>query len=126
MVIKMAKKILVVDDQEDTCKLLKLTLQDSGYKVIIALSGEEALAKLKKQKVDLVLVDFFMPEMSGRKLCEEIRKDPKLKNLKLMFLTVAQYGEEGYKEMERLKISDCIIKPFENDDLIQRIKKIVG
>jgi len=120
------KKILVVDNEEDTCKLVKVNLQDAGYKVITALSGKEALSKLKKQKVDLVLVDYFMPEMSGRKLCEEIRKDTKLKNLKLMFLTIAQYGKEGYKEMERLKISDYIIKPFKNDDLIKRVKKLVG
>jgi len=122
----MAKKLLVVDDQEDTCKLVKVTLQDSGYKVIIALSGKEALSKLKKQKVDLVLVDYFMPEMSGRKLCEEIRKDAKLKNIKLAFLTVAEYGKKGHEEMKELKILDYIKKPFVEDDLIKRVKKIIG
>ena len=120
------KKILVVDDAEEMRIVIKKLLKNKGYKVITALSGKEALAKLKKQKVDLVLVDYFMPEMSGRKLCEEIRKDQKLKNLKLMFLTIAQYGKEGYNEMKRLKISDHIIKPFKKDDMIQRVKKIVG
>jgi len=120
------KQILVVDDEEDTCKLVKVNLQDAGYKVIIALSGKEALSELKKQKVDLVLVDYFMPEMSGRKLCEEIRKDTKLKNIKLVFLTVAEYGEKGYEELKKLNILDYIKKPFVEEDLIKRVKKIIG
>lgn len=119
-------KVMVVDDEENICKLIKELLEGVGYKVITALSGKEALTNLIKEKVDLVLVDFFMPEMSGMELCEEIRKDAKLKNLKLAFLTVAQFGKEGYKEMEKLNILDYIQKPFDNQDLIKRVKKMLG
>jgi CheY-like chemotaxis protein len=125
-VLNMAKKIMTVDDEENILMLVKELLEEEGYNVKTASSGKEALAKLRKEKFDLVLLDFFMPEMSGRDVAEEIRKDKKLKNLKLAFLTVAQYGKHGMDELKRLKVLDYIQKPFDNDDLKARVKKIVG
>lgn len=119
-------KILIVDDEEHILKLVSELLTGAGLTTVTASSGKEALATLRKQKIDLVLLDFFMPEMSGREVAEEIRKDPKLKNQKIAFLTVAQYGKEGYAEIKRLKIADYIQKPFDNQDLINRVKKLVG
>jgi CheY-like chemotaxis protein len=122
----MAIKIMAVDDEENILRLVKDTLEEDGCKVVTASSGDEALAKLRKDKVDLVLLDFFMPEMSGREVAEEIRKDKKLKNLKLAFLTVAQFGRSGIAHLKRLKIADYIKKPFDIDDLKRRVKKIAG
>lgn len=123
--VKAAKKILVVDDEEPICTLVKELLQGAGYSVRIALNGNEALAKLRAEKVDLALVDFFMPGMSGRELCEAIREDPQLKNTNLAFLTVAQFGKGGYEEIKELGLKDYIKKPFDNQDLIARVGKIV-
>lgn len=122
----MPKKIMIVDDEENICVLVKELLGREGFKVETAMSGAEALAKLRKFPVDLVLVDFFMPEMNGRELCEEIRKDAKLKSLKLAFLTVAQFGKGGQEEIKKLKMLDYIQKPFDNQDLVNRVKKMVG
>ena len=121
----MVKKILTVDDEENICFLIKELLENEGFKVVTATSGKSALQKLKKEKVDLVILDFFMPDMSGRDVAEEIRKDKSLKDLKLVFLTVAQYGKEGYQELKRLNVLDYIHKPFDNQDLIARIKKVL-
>ena len=121
----MGKKILVVDDEEDITALVKTLLEDEGYKVNAAKNGEEGLTKLKKDKFDLVLIDMFMPGISGREMCERMRKDPKIKDTKCAFLTVAQFGPEGEKEIQKLGCLDYIKKPVENNDFKKRIKNIL-
>ena len=123
----MAKKlIMVVDDEPSLCKLVIDVLGGAGYKVVRALNGKECLEKLRKVKPDLILVDFFMPEMSGRELCVKIRADPKLENLKLAFLTVARFSAKGENELKRMGVLDYIQKPFDYKDLKRRVMKIVG
>jgi len=119
------KQILVVDDEEDIRTLIKDLLQDEGYKVETVNDGKEALAALKKKKFDLALLDFFMPGMSGRRVAERIREDPKTKTQKIAFLTVAEFGEQGEKELKKLGSLDYIHKPINNEEFIKRIKKIV-
>jgi len=123
--IKMTKKILVVDDEEDIRMLLERLLENEGYDVSLAGEGKEALAILKKEKVDLALLDFFMPGMSGRELAELIRKDIEIKDTKLAFLTVDEFNLMEKEEMKMLNIRDYIQEPFDNEDLRQRIKNII-
>jgi len=116
------KKILIVDDEPDIIKLLQRTFEPE-FKVVTASSGKEALKKLKKD-FDLVLMDHFMPNMSGVQLLERIRKDKKLKNLKCAFLTVANFGDTGMGKLKKLKSLDYIKKPFSTKDILIRVKKI--
>ena len=118
--------ILVVDDEPDIAELVKRTLEEGGYDVATALNGDEALEQLGKGQVDLALIDFMMPEMTGRDLVEKIRADPQLRDLKLAFLTAAAFGDEGKEELQRLGALDYIAKPFDNEDLIQRVKRMIG
>jgi len=121
----MTKKILAVDDEEDIRMVVKDVLESSGFKVDTAKGGQEALKKMKKEKFDLVLIDFFMPEMSGRELLEAIKKDSQLKKTKCAFLTVASFPERGIEKLKKLGILDYIKKPFDNEDLINRVKKML-
>jgi len=121
----MAKKIMVVDDEEALIELLDAVLETEGYEVITATSGDECLEKLKTVKPDLILLDMMMPGMSGREVCENIRKNPKTKDLKVAFLTVAKFSETGKNVLKKMKVLDYITKPFDNDDLLKRIKKII-
>jgi len=114
--------VMIVDDEPDICLVVRRALEAHGIEVVEARSGEEALRKLRSKPVDLVLIDFLMPGMSGRELAERIRRDPKLKDLKLAFLTVANFGEVGENELKSLGILDYIRKPFKKDDLVQRVK----
>jgi len=122
----MKKKIMIVDDEEGIIELLTAILEEEGYEVITAMDGKECLEKLKKVKPDLILLDMMMPGMSGREVCEKIRKNPKTKNLKIVFLTVARFSEMGKDVLKKLNVLDYITKPFDNKDLIRRIKNIVG
>ncbi|MCK5022800.1 MAG: response regulator [Candidatus Aenigmarchaeota archaeon] len=120
------RKIMIVDDEESLIALLTAILEEEGYEVIPAINGEEALEKLKTVKPDLMLLDMMMPGMSGRETCENIRKNPKTENLKIAFVTVAKFSEAGKGKLDSMKVSDYITKPFDNDDLLKRIKKIIG
>lgn len=122
----MSKKILVVDDEKDVRNVVKVVLEDAGYKVATVSDGPNALKKLRKELRDLVLIDMFMPRMSGRELCERIRSDKKLKKLKCAFLTVAEFSDAGKEELKRMKVLDYIKKPFDNKDLARRVKKMLG
>jgi DNA-binding response OmpR family regulator len=122
----MAKKIMVVDDEESLLELVSAVLEEAGYDAITASNGEEALAKLKTEKPDLVLLDMMMPGMSGREVCTRIRSDPKTKELKIAFLTVAKFSEVGKDQLSKMNVSDYITKPFDNEDLLKRVKKILG
>ncbi len=123
----MVKKIMIIDDEPDLREMINLLIKTEGFDTMTAPNGKEALKILKETeaKPDLVLVDMFMPEMSGRELCEKIRDEENLKDLKLAFLTVAAFREQGKEMLKKLNISDYITKPFDNDDLLKRVHKIL-
>lgn len=122
----MAKTIMVVDDEADILELVRAVLGNSGFNVISAVSGQDCLQKLKNAKPDLILMDMMMPGMSGRETTEKIRQDPKTKNIKIAFLTVARFSEMGKDTLKKMKVLDYIAKPFDNDDLVARVKKLVA
>lgn len=124
----MSKKIMIVDDKKDTVEMVEALLTAKGYNVESANNGKDALEQLKNfdEKPDLILLDMFMPEMSGREVCEKIRSDDALKDLKIAFFTVASFSDKGKETLESLNVSDYITKPFESQDLLRRIQKIVG
>jgi len=118
--------ILVVDDEEDIADSLRILLEREGYGVDIAHSGPSGMLKMKKKKYDLVLLDLFMPKISGREVAEKIRKDQKLKEQKIVFLTIAKLSEAGHAEIEKLNPVDYIVKPIDNQDFRERIQKALG
>ena len=116
---------MIVDDEVDILKVIETIFKKEGYKVVKANSGFDALKMLKKIRPDLILVDYFMPKMSGIELCEKIRSDNKLKDIKLAFLTVGTFSLVSEKYLERMNVLDIIKKPFDYKDIISRVKKII-
>jgi CheY-like chemotaxis protein len=121
------KKVFIVENNPSVIKTVEAILSSEEYKISNATSGEQALSKLQNTKPDLILIDYFMPRMNGIELCGKIREKEKFKNTKIAFLTVADFiphGVEG-KALKRLKVLGFITKPFENDDLIRKIKSFL-
>ena len=121
----MPKKIMVVDDEDNILLLVEGVLRASGFQVVTANSGSECLKLLPKEKPDLVLLDIMMPEMSGIRVAEAIRSDPKTKNLKIAFLTVVMSHELNSGRLKKVKALDYIKKPFDNEDLVRRVRKLL-
>jgi DNA-binding response OmpR family regulator len=120
------KKVSVVDDDPSLLELISAVLEQEGYDIETYTNGEDFLNTLKTSKPDLVLLDMMMPGMSGREVCEKVREDPETKDVKIIFVTVAKFSETGKETLEKMNVQDYVTKPFDNTDLVNRIKKILG
>ena len=119
------KTIMIVDDEYLILETVQDILKKAGFNVITALSGDEALKKLKKSKADLALIDVMMPGMGGIELTKKIRMDKNIKNIDIAFLSVLTFSELQKYKLKKYKILDYIQKPFERKELIARINKII-
>lgn len=118
------KKILVVDDEPDTVDLIKLVLTTEGYDVIPAYSGMECFKILKMEKPSLILLDIMMPEMDGWEVFHRVRKE--YEDIPVAILTVRDRDIDKMLGKHVLKADDYITKPFGRQELIDRVKKIIG
>jgi len=118
------KKILVIDDEEDMQKLLKMRLEQENFTVVIAGDGDMGVKTAEQEIPDLILLDIMMPKMDGFTCLKEIRKLPNTKNLPILILSGKE--EEKVRDLFAFqKISGYIEKPFELDDLVAKIKEIL-
>ena len=122
----MAKKVLIVDDEEDILTSMRILIEGMGFEAKTVNNGKIALERLQLEKFDLVLLDMLMPEMTGREVLKRIRADKKLKDQKVVFLTVVQLSEIGKDVVKRLRPAGYINKPIDIDDFRAKIKKILG
>ena len=119
----MKKKILLVDDELDLLRIARIRLESFGYEVVALTTGEEALAWLEKNVPDLILLDLVLPKMQGQEVCKWLKSNDKLK-----CIPVILYSSKGdiSEEAKRVCANDCIAKPFEAQDLLFKIKKLIG
>ena len=115
------KTILLVDDEADIRTAVREILEHEKYKVITAVDGDDCLKKLKTVKPDLILLDIMMP---GTPVKEVIKK---IKGVKIAFCSVVRMADMEKEElMKQGNIVDFIQKPFELEDLVKRVKKLIG
>ncbi|MEM3421359.1 MAG: response regulator [Candidatus Hadarchaeum sp.] len=125
------KKIMVVDDSRSIVRAVELLLESENYSVIPAFNGKECLEKLPQEKPDLVLLDVMMPGLNGREVCRRIKEINK--DIKVIFLTgVGVTKSEAFSALcqkfhadisKELGAVDYITKPFDNEDLVRRVKR---
>jgi two-component system, cell cycle response regulator len=113
--------ILCVDDEPANLKLLENILVPRGYEVISVASGQDALLKIKKLTIDLVLLDLMMPGMDGLQVSRKIKENKKYKNIPIIMLT-AYSGVESYIESLSDEVFAYLHKPFETEELARLIK----
>jgi response regulator RpfG family c-di-GMP phosphodiesterase len=118
-------RILIVDDLEENLYLLEILLKENGYKVIPAKNGVEALSKLRKESIDLIISDILMPRMDGFQLCRECKKDESLKKIPFIFYTATYTDKEDEKFALGLGAERFIIKPQEPDIFIKILKEVI-
>jgi len=114
--------VLVVDDQAQNTRLLDAVLSSRGYRVLAAGSGEEALAKLASDPVDVVLLDIVMPVMDGYEVCRRIRADEATAFLPVVMIT-ASGDQEKLRALEN-GADDFVSKPFNQAELLARVASL--
>jgi len=117
---------MVVDDEKEVLDSVALLLESRGYRVVKACDGKECLEKVDAKPPDLMLLDIMMPDMTGEKVAEAIRKRPGAKKTRIVMLSAATLTKDEMKKMVCGQVVDFIEKPFDISDLLARVKKALG
>ncbi|MDD4955029.1 MAG: response regulator [Candidatus Omnitrophica bacterium] len=119
----MNKKILVVDDESDILKEVSFILERKGFTVYTGVNGKEAIELAERFKPDLIILDVFMPCVSGSEAGKVIRENEELKHIPIILLTASIDNIEA-KRMECMA-DDYIFKPFDYKELLKKIEKLI-
>lgn len=118
-VFNMPKRILVVEDEVQIAKIIKLEFEYEGYEVVIAYNGKFGLEVALQGKIDLVLLDIMLPEMNGIEVLRRIRKENEL--IPVILLTARNMTMDKVTGLD-LGANDYITKPFEMEELLARVR----
>ena len=117
-------KVMIVDDFATMRRILRNILKQIGFKNIIeADDGKHALKELKKEKVDLIMCDWNMPEMPGIELLKTVRSDDELKEIPFVMVT-AEAQKDNILEAVKSGVSNYVVKPFTAETITEKLTKI--
>lgn len=122
----MAKRILIVEDEPNIIDIATVRLEHLGYEVIPAVDAEEAIAFLQKNTCNLILMDLLLPKMQGDELCKNLKSDDRYKNIPIILFTASVIRPSLLEQVREMGADDCILKPFEPEELSEKIKKFIG
>lgn len=122
----MAKKILIIEDEEIILDLLEKKLSREGYEISSAMDGEAGLRMMRTSKPDLILLDIIMPKMGGFEVMEEMQKDQELK--KIPIIVVSNSGQPvEVGRAQALGAKDWLIKTiFDPQEVLDKVVKQIG
>ncbi|MEM6732252.1 MAG: response regulator [Myxococcota bacterium] len=116
--------VLTVDDSRAVRMMVRKALQGLDVTVLEAENGAQGLEVIRDKQPDLVLLDYNMPEMDGEQMLTELRKDPSVRETQVMMLTTEAMGGT-MERLESLGLSEYIIKPFKQPDLMRKVRALV-
>lgn len=119
------KKVLVCDDHPLLLSLLTERLVHSGFRVVEASNGSEALSALRSQRIDAVILDSMMPDIDGYRVLCEIKADPALASIPVIMLT-ARSEETDIVSALAAGASDYVVKPFIPEELLMRLMRLIS
>lgn len=122
----MVPKILLVEDDSDIQKLVRLSLKFRGVQeVVVAEDGEKCLSVVAEVQPDVILLDVMLPKMNGYEICRRLKSNPKTKNIPVIFLSARAMDIEVKKGL-RLGARGYLVKPFDPMSLYDDISELLG
>ena len=122
----MTKKILIIEDEKELCEILTDELSAQGYKISVALNGNEGLAMIQQVEPDLIICDRSMPQMTGYQLLERLRDVyPQYRKLPFIFLTALSDPRDRHA-VDHLEPTAYLEKPINFDKLLKTISKALS
>lgn len=121
----MAKeRILVVEDEEDILELVRYNLAKEGYRVSVAVSGEDALKKVPVEEPDLIILDLMLPGVDGLEVCRRLKGDPRTQHIPIIMLTAKGEESDIVVGLE-MGADDYVTKPFSPKVLLARMRSVL-
>ena len=121
----MARRILIADDEPDIVTSLEFLMRGGDYEVRVALNGEEALRLAESFRPDVVLLDVMMPQRSGFEVCQKIRENPALRDVKIVMLTAKGRDVEKDRGLN-LGANAYVTKPFSTKELMNTVRCLLS
>src|SRR5471032_342474 len=118
------QRILIVDDNETNRDILEARLSASGYEVLHAQDGEEALAAAKQHKPDLILLDIMMPKIDGIEVCKCLKSDPILSFIPIILVTARADSADVVQGLDA-GADEYLTKPIDQKALVARVKAML-
>jgi DNA-binding response OmpR family regulator len=120
----MTRRILIADDEPNIVVSLEYLMKREGHAVSVARDGREALAAIRRDRPDLVLLDVMMPAMSGFDVCQAVRADPALAGVRILMLT-AKGRDTDLAKGTALGADAYVTKPFSTPELAARVRELL-
>jgi DNA-binding response OmpR family regulator len=120
----MKSKILVVDDEPDALEVLGFKLREAGFAPVFATDGIKALAAVRSERPDLIVLDLMLPEIDGMEVCKILRRDPATVAIPVLMLTAKAAEMDRVLGLE-LGADDYVTKPYSPRELVLRIRKLL-
>jgi PAS domain S-box-containing protein len=114
-------KVLIVDDTPANIDVLRRILNDDGFEISIAMSGEAALSLVEKNRPNLILLDVMMPGINGFETCEKLKANPSTNNIPIIFVTAKNEVEDIVRGFNVGSV-DYIAKPFKREEVLSRVQ----
>ncbi len=121
----MPKKLLLADDSVTIQKVISITFASDDYELVVVGDGDSAIEKAKEVSPDIILADIAMPGKTGYEVCEAVKNDPALSHIPVMLLA-GTFEPLDSDEAQRVKANDSIVKPFESQELIDKVNAILA
>ncbi|MDO8752518.1 MAG: response regulator [Anaerolineales bacterium] len=118
-------KVLIVDDEPNNVDFLEQALEDSGYQLITATNGQEALNKIQSEQPDLVLLDLAMPIMDGFAVLERVKADQSLRDIPIIIIS-AEHDSKSVVRGIKQGAEDYLTKPVNVGLLVKKVKEYMG
>jgi DNA-binding response OmpR family regulator len=120
----MPKKILIVDDEPSIIVPVQFLMEQNGYDVLVAFSGEEAMEVIEENQPDLILLDIMLPVIDGFEVCQRVRENPQWNKIKIILLT-ALGSDANVEKGLALGADAYITKPFSNIEIVDKVKELL-
>jgi CheY-like chemotaxis protein len=118
-----SRQVLVVDDDDGVRDMLATVLEIAGYKVAVASDGLDALTQLEEHRPALILLDLMMPRMDGFTFADELRRRGLRPAVPIIVISASGVAQQGART---IAADDCVVKPFNLDDLLQKVDRLSG
>mgnify|MGYP002239472681 CR=1 FL=1 len=115
------QKVLIADDEAPIREILKIYCEKEGFDVIEAADGAEAILKVQSEKPDIIILDIMMPVLDGLEVCKQVRK---MSDIPIIMLTAKDDDDDRILGLE-IGADDYITKPFNNREVIARVKAVL-